>query len=46
MGIYLNPGNEMFRKSVCKEIYIDKSEMISNINNMIDFGEPYVCVTT
>ena len=45
MGIYLNPGNIMFQKSLRKEIYVDKSEMISNLNKMIDFGEPYVCVS-
>ena len=36
MGIYLNPGNEGFRKIVRREIYVDKTEMIRVINAFID----------
>lgn len=28
MGIYLNPGNEGFWKSVRSRIYVDKTELI------------------
>ena len=26
MGIYLNPGNEGFRESICSEIYVEFGE--------------------
>ena len=33
MGIYLNPGNEQFRKAVSKTIYVDKSLLIDVVSN-------------
>ena len=27
MGIYLNPGNDMFQETVGGEIYVDKTEL-------------------
>ena len=27
MGIYLNPGNDMFQETVSGEIYVDKTEI-------------------
>lgn len=38
MGIYLNPGNKFFRQAVTDDIYVDKTEMIANINYS-DAGE-------
>ena len=38
MGIYLNPGNENFRRILCADIYVDKTEMIHVINQFIDKG--------
>jgi len=32
MGIYLNPGNGGFRKSIRSEIYVDKTELLSLIH--------------
>lgn len=31
MGIYLNPGNQNFYEAVNKEIYVDKSLLIQQI---------------
>ena len=45
MGIYLNPGNENFRRTLAADIYVDKSMMISEINRFIDKGNNYVCIS-
>ena len=34
--MYLNPGNDKFKRACTSEIYIDKSGLISNINKLID----------
>ena len=45
MGIYLNPGNENVRSILSAEIYVDKSGMISVINDFIDKGNKYICMS-
>lgn len=45
MGIYLNPGNENFRRDTSMEIYVDKTMMIEKMNNFIDRGNNYVCIS-
>ena len=45
MGIYLNPGNEMFTSISRMEDYVDKTGMIRVINAFIDRGNKYVCVS-
>ena len=45
MGIYLNPGNEYFRRILSADSYVDKTMMISEINRFIDKGNNYVCVS-
>lgn len=45
MGIYLNPGNENFRRTLAREIYVDKTMMISVINRFIDRGNDYLCIS-
>lgn len=45
MGLYLNPGNEAFRIAVSSEIYVDKSEMISFINQRLRQDKRYICVS-
>ena len=45
MGIYLNPGNENFRRILSADIYVDKTMMISVTNKFIDKGNNYVCVS-
>ncbi|MBR2189787.1 MAG: AAA family ATPase, partial [Eubacterium sp.] len=45
MGIYLNPGNENFRRMLAGEIYVDKTMMIAQTNRFIDIGNNYICVS-
>ena len=45
MGIYLNPGNIGFWKSVRSEIYVDKTGLIACTNKVINTEEQYVCVS-
>ena len=45
MGIYLNPGNENFRRALAADIYVDKTMMISVTNRFIDKANNYVCVS-
>ena len=45
MGIYLNPGNESFKKALRSKIYIDKTEMISYTNNVLGTQQGYICVS-
>ena len=46
MGVYLNPGNEAFRQAVTDDIYIDKTNMISIINQKLNkSGGKYICVS-
>ncbi len=45
MGIYLNPGNISFRKSINSEIYVDKTELIAVTNRYLDTNEGYFCVS-
>lgn len=45
MGIYLNPGNNGFWKSIRSEIYVDKTGLIAHTNQWINTEEQYVCVS-
>ncbi|MBQ9632170.1 MAG: AAA family ATPase, partial [Lachnospiraceae bacterium] len=45
MGVYLNPGNENFRRTLASGKYVDKTGMISVMNEFIDRGNNYVCVS-
>ena len=45
MGRYLNPGNTLFRKALNSQIYVDKSELISYTNRVINSEQQYVCVS-
>ena len=45
MGIYLNPGNENFRRTLAADIYVDKTMMLSVLNRFIDKGNNYVCIS-
>lgn len=44
MGIYLNPGNEGFRRILNGE-YIDKTRIISIINDKIDTIDNLICIS-
>ena len=35
MGIYLNPGNDLFETALNSQIYVDKSGLISYTNRVI-----------
>ena len=45
MGIYLNPGNENFRRTLAADIYADKTMMLKTPGSFIDKGKNYVCIS-
>lgn len=45
MGIYVNPGNTAFTEAVNSMIYIDKSELISYTNRVINTKQKNLCVS-
>jgi len=45
MGIYLNPGNDLFRQAVKSKIYVDKSMMISITNSVLDTSDKHLCIS-
>ena len=45
MGIYLNPDNMDFQIAINSELYVDKSELIKSINNLIYTEQRFVCVS-
>lgn len=45
MGIYLNPGNQGFRKSIRSEIYVDKTGLIAETNAKLNTEQQYICVS-
>ncbi len=45
MGIYLNPGYENFKEMTSAKIYVDKTMMIASINQMMDEGNKYLCLS-
>ena len=45
MGIYLNPNNIDFRRTLNSEIYIDKSMLIECTNSKIFTEQQFICVS-
>jgi len=46
MGLYLNPGNEAFRQAVADELYIDKTNLISQIDQKLNKSRTkHLCVS-
>lgn len=45
MGIYLNPGNNLFRQAVNSKIYVDKSMLIDITNKNLDTTEKHICIS-
>lgn len=45
MGVYLNPGPAMLRRSRASAIYVDKSGLITFLNDAINTERLYVCVS-
>lgn len=41
MGIYLNKGNDAFKKALSRRIYVDKSMLISKTNHAIEHDDPF-----
>ena len=45
MGIFVNPGNNRFRKTLNSKIYVDKSPMINELNELIGTDDGFVCMS-
>ena len=45
MGIYVNPGNTKFRNKLKAKIYVDKSPMINELNELIGTDDGFVCMS-
>ena len=45
MGIYLNPGNRMFQRALNAKFYVDKSGLISFMNERVGLDSGYVAVS-
>ena len=45
MGIYLNPGNDGFRKTINSQIYVDKTGLIEYTNSVVDTEQSYICIS-
>lgn len=45
MGIYLNPGSDMFQQSLNSMIFVDKSDIIAELNKIINTNEKYICIS-
>ncbi len=45
MGIYLNPGNISFAKTVRSQVYVDKTGLIAHTNDYINTRDQYLCVS-
>lgn len=45
MGLFLNRGLEEFKTVVNSKIYVDKTDMISFLNEVINTKQRYLCVS-
>ena len=45
MGIYLNPGNQMFQRALNAQFYVDKSKLISFMNARLNLDSGMVAVS-
>ncbi len=45
MGIYLNPGNDLFEEAANSEIYVDKTMLIAFTNQVIGTSQKHICVS-
>ncbi|MBR5578156.1 MAG: AAA family ATPase [Lachnospiraceae bacterium] len=43
MGRFVNPGNEGFRVALNSEVYIDKTELLSYTNRVLDTNQAFIC---
>ena len=42
MGIYLNPGNDLFAEAANSEIYVDKTMLIGFTNKVIGTSQKHI----
>ena len=45
MGIYLNPGADLFLEARRSKIYVDKTAMLSELSAVLGTQQKYVCVS-
>ena len=45
MGIYLNPSNDNYTATTTREIFVDKTMMLSVLNQFIKNDNKYICVS-
>ena len=45
MGMYLNPGNELFQMDIASEIYVDKTLLIKETNNKLNTSGRFMAVS-
>lgn len=45
MGIFVNPGNERFAEDVNSKIYVDKSDMVVDLNDYYRTRDKYICMS-
>ena len=45
MGIYLNPGNISFAKTIRSQVYVDKTGLIAHTNDYINTRDQYLCIS-
>ena len=45
MGTYLNPGKQSYQMAVNSEIFVDKTEMISYLNSVVNTEQRFVSVS-
>ena len=45
MGTYLNPGSDRFQMALNSQIYVDKTEMIMELNRFLNTEQRFVCVS-
>ena len=45
MGRYVNPGNRNYARVVNSGIYVDKTGMLSHLNQVMDTEQRWICVS-
>ena len=43
MGVFVNPGNEAFAVALNSEIYVDKTELLTYTNKVMNTLQGYIC---
>ena len=45
MGIYVNPVNRSFKSYIKSKVYVDKSPIIIELNELYDTTQKFVCMS-